>query len=88
LRTLRRLGTDWIDVYYVHAWDPVTPLDETLSALDCLVRSGKVRYLGVSNFFGWQIAKAMGRATFHGPGTHRVLSQPGRVTDLIMRRHR
>ncbi len=65
-RTLRRLGTEWIDVYYVHAWDPVTPLDETLSALDSLVRSGKVRYLGVSNFFGWQIAKAMGRATFHG----------------------
>lgn len=65
-RTLRRLGTEWIDVYYVHAWDPVTPLDETLSALDALVRSGKVRYLGVSNFFGWQIAKAMGRATFHG----------------------
>jgi aryl-alcohol dehydrogenase-like predicted oxidoreductase len=65
-RTLRRLGTDWIDVYYVHAWDPVTPLDETLSALDALVRSGKVRYLGVSNFFGWQIAKAMGRAAFRG----------------------
>ena len=65
-RTLRRLGTEWIDVYYVHAWDPVTPLDETLSALDSLVRSGKVRYLGVSNFFGWQIAKAMGRAAFHG----------------------
>lgn len=64
-RTLRRLGTDWIDVYYLHAWDPVTPLDETLSALDALVRSGKVRYLGVSNFFGWQIAKAMGRAAFH-----------------------
>ncbi|HEX4092396.1 MAG TPA: aldo/keto reductase [Trebonia sp.] len=65
-QTLRRLGTDWIDVYYVHAWDPVTPLDETLSALDSLVSSGKVRYLGVSNFFGWQIAKAMGRATLHG----------------------
>jgi aryl-alcohol dehydrogenase-like predicted oxidoreductase len=65
-RTLRRLGTDWIDVYYLHAWDPVTPLDETLSALDALVRAGKVRYLGVSNFFGWQIAKAMGRASLHG----------------------
>ena len=65
-RTLRRLGTDWIDVYFVHAWDPVTPLDETLSALDSLVSSGKVRYLGVSNFFGWQIAKAMGRAALRG----------------------
>jgi aryl-alcohol dehydrogenase-like predicted oxidoreductase len=65
-RTLRRLGTDWIDVYYVHAWDPVTPLDETLSALDSLVTAGKVRYLGVSNFFGWQIAKAMGLAALRG----------------------
>jgi aryl-alcohol dehydrogenase-like predicted oxidoreductase len=65
-RTLRRLGTDWIDVYYVHAWDPVTPLEETLSALDSLVTSGKVRYLGVSNFFGWQVAKAMGRAALRG----------------------
>jgi aryl-alcohol dehydrogenase-like predicted oxidoreductase len=65
-RTLRRLGTDWIDVYYLHAWDPITPLDETVSALDALVSSGKVRYLGVSNFFGWQIAKAMGRMAVRG----------------------
>jgi aryl-alcohol dehydrogenase-like predicted oxidoreductase len=61
-RTLRRLDTDWIDVYYCHAWDPVTPLDETLSALNGLVTSGKVRYLGVSNWFAWQIAKALGRS--------------------------
>jgi aryl-alcohol dehydrogenase-like predicted oxidoreductase len=60
-RTLRRLDTDWIDVYYCHAWDPVTPLDETLSSLQNLVASGKVRYLGVSNWFAWQIAKALGR---------------------------
>lgn len=64
-QTLRRLDTDWIDVYYCHAWDPVTPLEETLSALHNLVSSGKVRYLGVSNFFGWQIATALGVAGRH-----------------------
>jgi len=74
VRTVRRLGTDWIDVYYCHAWDPVTPLDETLSALHNLVSSGKVRYLGVSNFFGWQIAMALGIAALHDWTT------PGLVT--------
>lgn len=63
--TLRRLDTDWINVYYAHAWDPITPLDETLSALNSLVAAGQVRYLGVSNYFGWQIAKALGRAALH-----------------------
>jgi aryl-alcohol dehydrogenase-like predicted oxidoreductase len=56
--SLARLGTDYIDLYQVHAWDELTPLEETLSALTDLVRQGKVRYLGVSNFSGWQIAKA------------------------------
>lgn len=65
-RSLRRLQTDWIDIYYVHAWDPITPLDETLSTMNSLVQSGKVRYLGVSNYFGWQIATALGRAALHG----------------------
>ncbi|MEU4155583.1 aldo/keto reductase [Actinoplanes sp. NPDC026670] len=56
--SLRRLETDHIDLYQMHAPDPATPIDETLSALDDLVRSGKVRYLGNSNFSGWQIADA------------------------------
>ncbi len=64
-RTLRRLDTDHVDLYYCHAWDPVTPLEETLSALHGLVTSGKVRYLGLSNYFGWQIALALGVAALH-----------------------
>jgi aryl-alcohol dehydrogenase-like predicted oxidoreductase len=56
--SLRRLDTDYIDLYQMHAPDPRTPVEETLSALDDLVRSGKVRYLGNSNFAGWQIADA------------------------------
>ncbi len=56
--SLRRLGTDYIDLYQVHRPDPKTPLDETLRALDDLVTSGKVRYLGCSNFAGWQIAES------------------------------
>lgn len=56
--SLRRLGTDHIDLYQFHEPDPVTPIEETLQALDDLVRGGKVRYLGCSNFAGWQIADA------------------------------
>jgi aryl-alcohol dehydrogenase-like predicted oxidoreductase len=57
--SLRRLGTDFIDLYQVHCWDAVTPLEETLSALTDLVRAGKVRYVGVSNFTAWQIMKSV-----------------------------
>jgi len=56
--SLRRLGTDWIDLYQFHAPDPDTPIEETLRALDDLVTQGKVRYIGNSNFTGWQIADA------------------------------
>ncbi len=56
--SLRRLGTEWIDLYQHHAPDPDTPIDETLRALDDLVTQGKVRYLGNSNYTGWQIADA------------------------------
>lgn len=56
--SLRRLGTDWIDLYQFHSPDPQTPIEETLAALDDLVTSGKVRYIGHSNFAGWQIAEA------------------------------
>jgi len=56
--SLRRLQTDWIDLYQLHQPDPSTPIEETLSALDDLVHAGKVRYLGSSNFTGWQVADA------------------------------
>ncbi|GAA1009228.1 aldo/keto reductase [Streptomyces sp. F-3] len=56
--SLARLGTDYIDVWHIHAYDPYTPLEETLQVLDLAVRSGRVRYAGVSNFCGWQLAKA------------------------------
>ncbi|MEM7220690.1 MAG: aldo/keto reductase [Pseudomonadota bacterium] len=58
--SLRRLGTDWIDLYQVHSFDYTTPLEETLRALDSLVQQGKVRYIGLSNYAAWQIAKADG----------------------------
>ena len=58
--SLKRLGTDYIDLYQVHSWDITTPIEETLRALDDLVRQGKVRYIGLSNFNAWQIAKADG----------------------------
>jgi aryl-alcohol dehydrogenase-like predicted oxidoreductase len=56
--SLQRLGTDYVDLWQVHAFDPGTPLDETLQALDIAVASGRARYVGVSNFCGWQLAKA------------------------------
>ncbi|NUB44991.1 aldo/keto reductase [Fertoebacter nigrum] len=60
--SLRRLGVDHIDLYQIHAFDPATPIEETLQALDSLVRSGDVRYVGVSNWAAWQIMKAIGIA--------------------------
>lgn len=60
--SLRRLGTDYVDLYQMHQPDPKTPIDETLAALDTLVQSGKVRYIGSSNFAGWQIAEAAATA--------------------------
>ena len=64
--SLRRLGTDYIDLYQVHEWDGQTPLEETLEALDTLVRSGKVRYIGCSNYAGWQLLKALGTSERYG----------------------
>ena len=58
--SLRRMGTDYIDLYQVHEWDGATPLEETLDALDHLVDSGKVRYIGCSNYAGWHVMKALG----------------------------
>jgi len=70
--SLRRLGRDAVDLYQVHAYDPLTPLEETLRTLDGFVRAGKIRYWGLSNFTGWQLTKAVHVA--------RALNVPGPVT--------
>lgn len=64
--SLSRLGLDYIDLYQVHMWDSATPLEETLSTLNDLVRSGKVRYIGASNFAAWQLQKALDLSRQHG----------------------
>jgi aryl-alcohol dehydrogenase-like predicted oxidoreductase len=64
--SLRRLGAECVDLYQVHSWDPVTPLEETLATLDGFVRAGKVRYVGLSNYTGWQVQKAVALAREHG----------------------
>jgi aryl-alcohol dehydrogenase-like predicted oxidoreductase len=71
-QSLRRLGTDWIDVYIAHNEDPHTPLEETLEALDAVVRAGKARYLGFSNWSAWKVAAALElqRANGWAPFTH------------------
>jgi aryl-alcohol dehydrogenase-like predicted oxidoreductase len=70
--SLRRLGMDYIDLYQIHSWDLSTPLEETLEALDSVVRAGKVRYLGVSNTSAWMLAKSLFMAREHG--WHRFVS--------------
>jgi aryl-alcohol dehydrogenase-like predicted oxidoreductase len=62
--SLARLGTDYVDIWFAHAWDGNVPLDETLSALDLALRSGRARYVGISNYNGWQTAKAAAVAGF------------------------
>ncbi|MDB4969241.1 MAG: putative oxidoreductase [Myxococcales bacterium] len=64
--SLERLGTDWIDLYQVHGYDGLVAVDETLRALDDLVRAGKVRYLGCSNFSGWQLVKSLAASDARG----------------------
>ncbi|NES14778.1 MULTISPECIES: aldo/keto reductase [Micromonospora] len=64
--SLRRLGTDYVDLYQIHRLDPTTPIEETLEALHDLVRAGKVRYLGASSMYAWQFAKALWAAERHG----------------------
>jgi aryl-alcohol dehydrogenase-like predicted oxidoreductase len=64
--SLRRLGVDHVDIYHVHEWDGQTRIEETLSALDTLVQSGKVRYLAASNYAGWQLMKALAAADSRG----------------------
>ncbi|SEO85176.1 Predicted oxidoreductase [Amycolatopsis saalfeldensis] len=65
--SLRRLGTDHVDLWQLHAWDACVPIDETLSALEYAVNSGKARYVGVSNYAGWQLATAAARAAAVAP---------------------
>jgi aryl-alcohol dehydrogenase-like predicted oxidoreductase len=65
-RSLKRLGTDWIDLYQVHQWDGLTPLEETMEALERLIQHGKVRYIGCSNYSGWHVMKALGVAKADG----------------------
>lgn len=73
--SLRRLRTDHVDLYQLHSWDPNTPIDETLQALDDVVRSGKVRYVGCSNFLAYQLARSVGRAEVLGT-TNFISVQP------------
>ena len=65
-QSLRRLQTDWIDLYQLHGYDPETPIDEALEALDALVKSGKVRYIGCSNWLAFRLARALGRSEVKG----------------------
>jgi aryl-alcohol dehydrogenase-like predicted oxidoreductase len=65
-RSLKRLRTDWIDLYQLHQWDGETPVEETMEALDTLIRQGKVRYVGCSNFSGWHIMKSLAAADARG----------------------
>ncbi len=64
--SLARLGTDYIDLYQIHRWDPVTPVEETLEALHDVVKAGKARYIGASSMYAWQFAKALYLADLHG----------------------
>ena len=64
--SLRRLGTDYIDLYQMHGFDALSPVEETLNALDTLVRSGKVRYIGCSNFSGWHLMKSLSVSELYG----------------------
>jgi aryl-alcohol dehydrogenase-like predicted oxidoreductase len=64
--SLRRLGTDYVDLYQIHRWDPETPIEETLEALDDIVRAGKARYIGASSIYAWQFQKALALSKANG----------------------
>jgi aryl-alcohol dehydrogenase-like predicted oxidoreductase len=93
-QSLKRLGTDWLDVYIVHREDPYTPLEETLSALDAVVRAGKVRYVGYSNWSAWkaaaavEIQKSSGLAPFtHGQMYYSLLGRDVERDVIPMMQH-
>lgn len=81
--SLRRLGVDYVDLWQLHAWDPHTPIDETLSAVDAAVASGKVRYVGISNYSGWQTAQV---ATFQSAVPGRVMPISSQVEYSLLQR--
>src|SRR5258708_5280963 len=64
--SLQRLGTDYVDLYQIHRWDPTTPIEETLEALHDVVKAGKARYIGASSMWAWQFAKTLSTADAHG----------------------
>ncbi len=64
--SLRRLGTDYVDLYQIHRWDPKTPIEETLEALHDVVKAGKARYIGASSMYAWQFSKALYTSRLHG----------------------
>ena len=68
--SLRRLGTDYIDLYQLHGFDALTPVEETLATLDGMVRAGKIRYIGCSNFSGWHLMKSLAASEKHGLARH------------------
>lgn len=84
--SLRRLGTDHVDLYQIHGWDHHTPIDETLSAMDDLVRSGKVRYIGCSNVLAYQLARSLGRSEVLG--AHKFVSVQPRYNLLFRQNER
>ena len=84
--SLTRLGTDYVDLYQIHAWDQHTPIDETLSVMDDLVRSGKVRYVGCSNVLAYQLARALGRSEVLG--LHKFVSVQPRYNLLFRQNER
>lgn len=84
--SLARLGTDYVDLYQIHAWDRHTPIDETLSVMDDLVRSGKVRYIGCSNVLAYQLARALGRSEVLG--RHKFVSVQPRYNLLFRQNER
>ena len=84
--SLERLGTDYVDLYQIHRWDYETPIEETLEALDEVVRAGKARYIGASSMFAWQFAKAL--ATSDLGGLARFVSMQGHYNLLYREEER
>jgi aryl-alcohol dehydrogenase-like predicted oxidoreductase len=80
--SLRRLELDYIDLYQFHGPDPYTPIEETMRAADDLISAGKVRYIGCSNFYGWQISRAQGAAALHG---HEKMISAQHLYNLVRR---